>query len=327
MLRLAEIQVVLKGYQGGCLFPGNGEGGLCTEPPSRRHVIPRRPVLDKLKGEQDGKVLEFDWDVGNWSHLLLSSDEDHPFDLDDPETFEPRGVGTHDACTGLFACQCHDDVFNPSLDTDTPDFGNPHVRMLAVARAMLYAADQASRRKFLVDKFHTRHINSPNKRLRMRWAQEWEQANANHRLAHSVTEQWRDIWRSTDKKAELPDLVDWCSLTFRSTLTFAACVFYGQAVALMVLPGDGEHHKMKTLYFREDSGKVKEHKERLTQKARDTEEADAYGVSMIDELMSRGNGVVAASPASYKALRDEDRLAIQQIIMEKLRFWGGFADP
>ena len=324
--KIVDIGKVIKRYRGRCLFPASGGADLCTEPPSRCHVIPESSVLSRLKDQESGKVLEFDWDLGKWSHLLLSSDAESPVDLDNPATFEPRDLGTGDACTGLFACQCHDGVFNPSLDTDAPDFGNPHVRMLAAGRAVLYATDLASRRKFLVDKFDSQTLRSPNKGLISRWKTERKQAFETYGLAHSAAERWRNIWRSADRKADLPDLVDWYVLTFRSTLTFAACVFYGQDSVVMVLPGDEEHHKMTFLYFRENCGRVKEDIERLVQKARHTEKADAYGVSMIDELMSRGNGAFAASPASYKALGDEDRLTIQRITMAKLRFWGDFAD-
>ena len=174
--RLRAIREEADRYSGRCLFPADGKGGLCAEHPSRCHVIPRLSVLNKLKDENSGKVLEFDWGVNQWKDLLLSSDAEHPIDLDDPATFEPREVGTHEACTGLFACQPHDDVFNPSLDTDNPDFGNPDVRRLAMGRAVLYAADLASKRKFLVDKWNSRSIRSTNKELRIRWAKERELA-------------------------------------------------------------------------------------------------------------------------------------------------------
>ena len=326
--RLRAIREDVESYNGQCLFPTDGNGGLCAKPTSRRHVIPRKSVLNSLKDEKSGKVLEFDWGVNEWSRLLLSSDAEHLIDLDNPATFNPRELGTHEACTGLFACQRHDDVFNTALDTDNPDFSNPEVRWLAIGRAVLYAADLASKRKFLVDTWNSRSIRSTNKKLMIRWASERDRAYKTYRMAHSVAERWQHTWRSVDRGGELPeDLVDWGPLTFRSTLTFAACVFYGQVTAVVVLPGNDEHHKMTMLYFVEDSGKAKEDEERLAQTARNTEEADTYGVSMINELMSRGGGVVAASPASYEELRDEDKLAIQRIIMDKLRLWGDLTKP
>ena len=53
----------------------------------------------------------------------------------------------------------------------------------------------------------------------------------------------------------------------------------------------------------------------FAERAKATVASDSYGVSMIDELMSRGSGAIAASPASYEQLRDEDKLTIRQIIM------------
>ena len=324
--RLRAIGEDVDRYRGRCLFPEDANGELCREPPSKCHVIPRGTVLNKLKDEKTGKVLEFDWGVNQWKDLLLSSGPENPVNLEDPATFEPRELGTGDACTGPFACQRHDDVFNPSLDTDDPDFGDPEVRRLAIGRAVLYATDLASRRKFLVDRWNrNKSFRSTSKQLRFRWAEERELTNKTHRRAHSAAERWGSIWQSADRGCELPeDLIDWSPFTFRSTLTFAACVFYGQATTAMVLPSGGEHHNMTMLYLRDDLEKVTEDKERLAQEASETEKTDDYGVSMINELMSRGNGVVAASPASYKELRDEDRLAIQRIIMEKLRPWEDF---
>ncbi len=284
--RIGVIRKDIESYRGGCLFPANGDGDLCTEPPSRCHVIPRSSVLNKLKDEKlDDKVFEFDWGVNQWAHLLLSSDEDHPVDLDNPATFEPRRLGTHEACTGPFGCEVHDKVFK-SIDTDDPDFGNPAVRRLAIGRAVLYAADLASKRKFLADKWNSRSIRSTNRELRFRWRKEKELTDETHQKAYYAAEQWRNIWQSAGSEGELPEnIVDWCALTLRSTLRFAACLFYGQATVVMVLPGEGEHHKMTLLYFREDSEKVKEDKERLAQMAKDTEQSDAYGVTIINELI------------------------------------------
>ena len=268
-------------------------------------------------------VLDFDWGVGEWQYLLLRSDKDHPVDLDNPATFKPRELGTHEACTGQFACQFHDDVFNPKLDTDNPDFNDPYVRKLAVGRAVLYATDLAIKRKFLVKKLDGLSTGSQNRGLYMQWARMRALAYQAYGLAHSAAERWRSTWRSADKAGEeLEDFVDWSPLTFRSTLTFAACILYGQATVVMVLPGDGVDHKMTILYSRGDAEKTKEDRDLLAERARDTTGADSYGVSMINELMSRGGGAIAASPASYKRLGDQDRLAIQRIIMKSLNSRG-----
>lgn len=328
--RLSKVRIEASGYSGQCLFPSEDNEGLCVRPPSRCHVIPRRAVLDKLKDQKSGKVLEFDWEVEQWSYLLLSSSTAQPVDLADPATFRPRDVGTRDACKGPFACQPHDGVFNPELDTDNPDFGNADVRRLAMGRAVLHATDLANRRKYfvdnLVDNRIVRSVETHDKALYMRWLRAKKFAYTTQQAAHSVAERWRCMWRYADRKDDSSeDLVDWCTLTFRSTLAFAACVFYGKATVVMTFPGDSERHKMTLLSFREDFEKVQEDKEQLTRSASDSDEVDSYRVSVIKALMTRGNGVFAASPASYEALPMEDRLAIQCTFMEKLQFWTDFA--
>ena len=317
--RFRAVSAVVDSYRGRCLFPADGNSGLCKSPPSKRHVIPRRSVLNQLKDEKSGMVLDFDWGVGQWKNLVLRSDADHPIDLDNPATFEPRPVGTHEACTGLFACQPHDDVFNPSLDNDRPDFDNPNTRLLAAGRAVLYAADLASKRKFIVEKMNKQSMRVPDVRLRMQWEKRRLITYKTHRTAHTTAERWRGIWESADRAGERPeDSVDWVPLSFRSTLAFAACIFYGQATAVMVLPRDGEHHDLAMLYFGDDSREAKEDGEQLAERAKATAVSDSYGVSMMNELMSRGSGAIAASPASYEQLRDEDKLRLRQIIMKSL---------
>ena len=154
-------------YRGRCLFPADGNGGLCLEPPSRRHVIPRSSVLNGLKDSKSGEIIDFDWGVDQWSSLLLKSDEQHPVDLEEPAIFDPRLLGTHEACTGLYACQTHDAVFN-RIDTATPDFGDSHIRWLTMGGIALYAADLCSRRKFLVDTWKWKTMRGGNKGLRAR---------------------------------------------------------------------------------------------------------------------------------------------------------------
>ena len=272
-----------------------------------------------MSDEKSGKVLEFDWGVGQWQDLILRGDADHPIDLDDPATFEPREVRTREACTGRFACQTHDDVFNPSLDNDRPDFADPNTRLLAAGRAVLYAADLASKRKLIVEKMDRQCMRVPNVRLRMQWVKKRLLAYEFDGTAHATAERWRSIWQSANRAGEGPeDSVYWIRLNFRSTLAFAACIFYGRASAVMVLPRDGEHHDLAMLYFGGDSREAKEDEEQLAERAKATVVSDSYGVSMINELMSRGSGAIAASPASYEQLRDEDKQTIRQIIMTSL---------
>ena len=114
----------------------------------------------------------------------------------------------------------------------------------------------------------------------------------------------------------MPDnLVDWSVLNFRSKLRVATCIYYGQATRVVVLPGGGDEHKMALLHWTKETSTVVEDEERLTSKARETEAGDEYGVSMLNELMSRGSGAVAASQGSYRELADDQRLEVQKILM------------
>ena len=53
--RFRTIAEEAKLYRGRCLFPADGNVGLCLEPPSRRHVIPRSSVLNGLKDSKSGE--------------------------------------------------------------------------------------------------------------------------------------------------------------------------------------------------------------------------------------------------------------------------------
>ena len=114
----------------------------------------------------------------------------------------------------------------------------------------------------------------------------------------------------------MPDnLVDWSVLNFRSRLRVAACLYYGQATRVVVLPGGGDEHKVALLHWTEEACTVVEDEERLTNKARETEVGDDYGISMLNELLSWGSGAVAASPVSYRGLADDQRTEVQKILM------------
>ena len=314
--RLGGIKSEAGIYRGQCLFPAEEIDGPCVETPVRCHVIPRSLVLDNLMDTRTGKVLEFDWGVGQWAHLLLQSDEKHPVDLDDPATYSPRLLGTHEACTSLCACQRHDHVFD-DIDVSNPDFEDPYIRLLTLGRMGLHAADLCSRRKFLVDRWNRRLLRGANKSLRIHWAKEAQVANYSNELAHSAVKRWCALWESVSRTAVVPDgLIDCAVQTFRSKLSFASCLYFRQGTAVVVIPFDGDRHRMAVLNWGEDRNEVQGDQKQLLLKAKDTEVSDEYRVEMVVELMSGGNGSVAASPNSYAKLDDEDRLAIQQTVLD-----------
>lgn len=130
------------------------------------------------------------------------------------------------------------------------------------------------------------------------WMRESQFAYTAYEKAHSGAKWWGKSWQSLESPDKLPDNLVGCSvLGFRSSLRVAACIYYGQATRVVVLPGDGDEHKMALLHWTDDTGRAVEDEKQLTNKARETELGDDYGVHMLNELMSGGSGAVAASPA------------------------------
>ena len=319
--RINEVKEAIALYKGQCLFLA-GDGGLCQGTPVNCHVIPRKSVLANLQ-DKSGEVLEFDWNVGPWGHFWITGSQ--PGDLNNPASFKPQKVSIGIACSGLSGCNPHDHgVFCP-LDTNAPDFDDMNVRLLAVGRPKLYAADRVGMLRFVGARLNDRIIKRNRGRQITEWRMEKARLDAAYKRAHLQVARWLSVWQSAHSGSTFhEDLVQWQPLTFRSTLTFAASAMYADGLTVMVVPGDGDVHKANMLYYKDNSETVGERRERLTQRARYTEENDDYGVSMILELMSAGESsaprtedlaVVAASNHSYQALQDEERETIQRIVM------------
>ena len=310
----------LKGYIGLCLFVTGSDGKICgRHVRERHHVISRSSVLDQLKDKASGKVMELGWDVSEWRRLLLSSDEEHPMDLDDPSTFVPRDVGTHDACARWFACELHDGEFGP-IDGVEPDFNDSTVRFLTMYRAVLCAADLCRHRQLLHKRWNKQFMRSHNRAQRAHWAIETAEVQWALEMANDAADSLGRIWYAKkDSGHPDPNLIAGQVLCFRSTLRFAGCVIYGAGVAATVVPSEKDMHKIVLLYLAGDENDVSDDYDRLVQSAKNSLERDDYGVGVIDTLMTRGNGPVAVSPGCYQALPDGDRLVIQQIVADKMR--------
>ena len=309
----------LKGYVGLCLFVTGSDGKICgRRVRERHHVISRSSVLDELKDKATGKVMELGWDVREWGRLLLGSDEEHPMDLDDPSTFVPRDLGTHDACARWFACELHDGEFGP-IDGAEPDSNDSTVRFLTMYRALLCAADLCRHRQQLHQRWNKQFIRSPNKAQRAHWAFETAEVQWALKMANDSADSLGRIWYAKKDSGHLdPNLIAGQVLYFRSTLRFAACVIYGAGVAATVVPSEKDVHKIVLLYLASEENDVKDDYDHLVQSAKDSLERDDYGVSVVDTLMTRGNGPVAVSPGSYQALPGGDKLVIQQIVANKM---------
>ena len=310
----------LKGYVGLCLFVTGSDGKICgSRVRERHHVISRSSVLDELKDKATGKVMELGWEVREWGRLLLSSDEEHPMDLDDPSTFVPRDVGTHDACARWFACELHDGEFGP-IDGAEPDFNDSTIRFLIMYRALLCASDLCRHRQLLHKRWNKQFMRSHNRAQRAHWAIETAEVHRALKMANDTADSLGRIWYAKKDSGRLdPNLIAGQVLNFRSTLRFAACVIYGAGVAATVVPSEKDMHKIVLLYLAGEENDVKDDYDHLVQSAKNSLERDDYGVRVVDTLMTRGNGPVAVSPGSYQALPDGDRLVIQQIVANKMR--------
>ena len=282
----------LKGYVGRCLFVMDANGTKCGRPVhERRHVIPMSTVLEELKDQKSGKVMELGWDVREWRRLLQGSDEEHPVNLGDPSTFVPRDSGTHDACARWFACDLHDNKFGP-VDVRFPDFNVPMVRFLAVYRAVLCAADICRQRRLLHQQWNKRFMRSAIKAQRVHWMKETANVGKAFEIAHNSADWLGKLWFAREQTGDLdPCPIPGQVLRFRSTLKFAACLFYGAGVAVMVSPEEQDLHSIAMLYLADEGDIVRDDYERLLSAVKTSRETNAYGVSVVETMMERGNGL------------------------------------
>ena len=304
-----------EGRKGTCLFVTDGQGRVCGNPVHNNcHVIPESAVLSNLK-DRHGKVFKLRWGVSRWEHLFVSSSETNPIDLNDPDAFEPQPVGTGDACVRWFACTDHDNAFGP-IDVRHLDFSNPIVRFLCVYRAALYSADLSRLGNRLL-KWDKQFLNSGNIRLRAQWIKERKALKTGIPRAKPTAIRLGKIWYDCKTRGKLdPDLVSVQSLTFRSQLRFAACMTYGNGLEVVAFPLGDDWHKMGVLHLSEYADSVKENKEKLTRLSSTSQQSSSCGINMVEELMTNGRGIIAASPESYGELSDEERRAINRTVAD-----------
>ena len=316
---LRGIQEGVEVNKGRCLFVIDEKGRKCGEPVfEKRHVIPRSSVLNKLKDDASGNVIEFRWGVSKWRDYFLRSSEANPINLNDPDSFEPQCVGSRDACVGWFACKRHDSKFD-LVDDAAADFSDPTVRFLAVYRAALYAADLSRQGARLHQDWDKKIMRGPYPHLRSLWVENRNIIKTGTPKARSTAARLGKIWHTWDTHGEFdPSTVSGQLLCFRSRLKFAACVFYGTGTVVYVFPGEEDWHKMAVLHLAEEAESVKDDSERLIQLSRALEEWAEYGVEVIDELVSNGSGTVAASPESYRGLAVGDRRTIHRLVASSI---------
>ena len=311
--RLEGVKAIER-RKGRCLFVIDEKGQPCGNPVGNNcHVIPNSSVLELLKEESSGKVMELRWGVNKFEHLFVSSSEANPINLDDHAEFEPQLVGTRDACVRWFACKPHDDEFRP-IDVGEPDFDDPDVRFLAAYRMALYGADLSRLGAGLVQRWDQKLMRGPIQ-IRSQWIPIRTTLKTGIPKSRSNATRLGKIWYAWKANRDFdPDIVSGHLLSFRSRLKFAACVFSGKGIVVIVFPVGEDLHKMGVLHLAEDSDSVNDDKERLIQMSNGSLERCNYGVDVVQGLMANGSGVVAASPESYRRLPDGQRLTIQRLV-------------
>ncbi len=311
--RLQPIKDVVN-RKGHCLFVIDEDGRVCGNPVNNNcHIIPESSVLSELKDRRSGKVFELQWGVNQWEHFFLATSETNPTTLD-PDRFEPRPVGTGDACVRWFACKDHDAEFYP-IDVMNLDFSDPVVPFLCFYRSTLYAADLLRMGTSATSDWDRKAMNHPRVEVRVEWRR-----NRNSmkevllKNQHIVTELGK-VWylKKAYRKFAL-DIVSGQLFTFRSRVRFAACVSYGGDVTVVVFPYEEDLHKMGVLHLAEDVDLVKKNKEQLARAVNASCKNSNYGVDVLKELLTKGSGAAAMSPDSYNGLSTEEKKAIRQLV-------------
>ena len=310
--------------KGRCLYVIDADGKTCGRRVTNNcHVIPKNPVLGEMK-DKDGKVLELRWGVGKWQNLFLSSSEDSQIDTAALDALDPQPTGIGDACVRWFACKDeskgvdHDGEFKP-IDVREPDFDNPAIRVLAMYRVLLYTLDWM--------KLGIRLSNQWNKQARfisyrkafVEWLKQQHALNKGRDPVERVASRLGKMWYEWKTNRDIEDdAILWKSFNFNSNLNFAACGFYGPSVVYVVPVGE-DRHKMTILYFNEDADSMREHEHRLDEVTTASNDRSGYGVEVLGELLTRGEGTVAASPESYRGLPEAQKRTINEIVARSSR--------
>ena len=310
VFRIIENEVA--GYKGRCLFVTDDTGRYCNEPVNNScHIVSESAVLHGLKDGKTPKLLELQWGISQWRRLAFNDDVDST-------TFHPPEKTTGKACVGRFACKLydHDGEFFP-IDVAEPDFCDPEVRLLSGYRLALFMADHC-RQPLEVLRRWNRAARNAEQGTRVSWLRETNRLMDRLRKAESNVKLLGKNWHARKTGGTFdPDVVSAKVFTFRSKLRLAGGLSYGKATAVTVFPTQGDTHKMGVLYLTSQSDLVGEDIERLAGVARASEESENYGVTVTDDLLRNGWGVIAASPGSYEALDERDRRTIQSLV-EKL---------
>ena len=304
-------------HKGSCLFVVDDSGRFCREPVTNRcHIVSNSKVLSSLR-DKDGKVLELQWGISQWRRVVFNIDQD-PTNIDIPCR------SADDACVGWFACKPegnagHDDRFH-LIDVADPDFDDPEVRILFAYRMEMFLADQFRLAMKLRSLWNTASMRNSSPSSRGDWFKYMETLRTgSDRAELAVVRLGKAFHLGGTTGTFDPSLVTVRVFEFRSKLRIAGCVFYGGHLATIVLPTDGDKYKMAALYFAGEESEAKEEIGRLEQVTNDSLQSPDYGVAVTQELITKGYGVLAASPESFATMTDQERQTIGTLIAEQSR--------
>lgn len=303
-------------YDAGCLFVAHANGQPCGKPVNNLcHTIPRRQVLTPLSNR--GQVREALWGFGNFINLFMQGSEDNPVDMSDLERYQPRLIGIDEASCGRFACKTsserdHDGVFRP-IDIARPDFTDPLVAFLAQYRADLYAVYQLKRADSVMSDWAQKIMRRGLPAQRNEFIKNKDLLD---RLLPFMQEKVNRLgvkWHTDGRSANTAHkVVDGQQFSFRSNLTFAACVFYGRSSVASVFPAGGDLHQMGITNLVEDTQQDAEVTKGFFELATASMQKDDYGVDMITLLSGSSSGVIVMSPDSYDKLSTAESNIINQ---------------
>lgn len=305
-------------YRPECLFPIGVGGQFCRKPAVRSHTIAKEKVLTTMKGRdkrgRDNQVLVTIWEVGAFSHLFMSSSEEQPIDLT-PSTFEPHPQGVDDASTGRFACSVHEpNIFDP-IDVAEPDFTDPEVLFLIEYRIYLYANSLLLGGKWMYDNWNREIMRSPNVFRRAGWIKKRDEIKQLLPQIEALVSHLGELWFAKKRGANVaPQVVSGQLFRFRSSLKFAACMFYGRSSAVAVFPTGGDWHSMGITRLIKDDAADDADTTKLVEAAEASTIQEEYSISVLTALHDVAGGVTAMSPDSYKLLTEKEQLSIGRIV-------------
>ena len=305
-------------YRPECLFVIGAGGQICREPAVHSHTIAKEKVLTPIKGRdkkgRDNQVLVTIWGVGAFSHLFMSSSEEQPIDLI-PSTFEPHPQGVDDASTGRFACAVHEPNIFDSIDVAEPDFTDPEVLFLVEYRTYLYANSLLLWGRWMYDDWNREIMRSPNVRRRAGWIKKRDEIRQLLPQIEAVVSHLGELWFGKKKSANVaPQVVSGQLFRFRSSLKFAACMFYGRSSAVAVFPTGGDWHGMGIARLIKDEEADDAYTAKLVEAAEASITEEDYSISVLTALNDAAGGVTAMSPGSYKLLTEKEQLSIGGIV-------------